>query len=33
MIPQAAEKAEREFKALLIANEGEHFCVVNSLRS
>ncbi|RYE94826.1 MAG: 3-hydroxyacyl-CoA dehydrogenase [Myxococcales bacterium] len=27
MIPQAVERAERDFEALVIANEGEHFCV------
>ncbi|HEY2510469.1 MAG TPA: 3-hydroxyacyl-CoA dehydrogenase/enoyl-CoA hydratase family protein [Polyangiaceae bacterium] len=27
MLNQAAEKAERDFRALVIANEGEHFCV------
>jgi 3-hydroxyacyl-CoA dehydrogenase len=27
MISQAVEKAETDFRALVIANEGEHFCV------
>jgi 3-hydroxyacyl-CoA dehydrogenase len=27
MLGQAADKAEQEFRALVIANEGEHFCV------
>lgn len=27
MLSQAAERAERDFRALVIANEGEHFCV------
>ncbi|MCA9589180.1 MAG: 3-hydroxyacyl-CoA dehydrogenase/enoyl-CoA hydratase family protein [Myxococcales bacterium] len=27
MLSQAAEKAEQDFRALVIANEGEHFCV------
>jgi 3-hydroxyacyl-CoA dehydrogenase len=27
MIHQAVEKAEQDFRALVIANEGEHFCV------
>jgi 3-hydroxyacyl-CoA dehydrogenase len=27
MLTQAAERAERDFRALVVANEGEHFCV------
>ncbi|OJY21706.1 MAG: 3-hydroxyacyl-CoA dehydrogenase [Myxococcales bacterium 68-20] len=27
MLHQAAERAERDFRALVIANEGDHFCV------
>jgi 3-hydroxyacyl-CoA dehydrogenase len=27
MLSQAAERAERDFRALVVANEGEHFCV------
>jgi 3-hydroxyacyl-CoA dehydrogenase len=27
MLSQAAERAERDFRALVIANDGEHFCV------
>ncbi len=27
MISKAAERAEKDFRALVIANEGEHFCV------
>lgn len=27
MLSQAAERAERDYRALVIANEGEHFCV------
>jgi 3-hydroxyacyl-CoA dehydrogenase len=27
MLGQAVDRAEREFRALVIANEGEHFCV------
>jgi 3-hydroxyacyl-CoA dehydrogenase len=27
MIPQAVERAERDFRGMVIANQGEHFCV------
>jgi 3-hydroxyacyl-CoA dehydrogenase len=27
MLTQAAERAEKDFRALVVANEGEHFCV------
>ncbi len=27
MLPMAVEKAENEFRAMVIANQGEHFCV------
>jgi 3-hydroxyacyl-CoA dehydrogenase len=27
MLGQAAEKAEQDFRALVVANEGDHFCV------
>ncbi len=27
MLPQAAERAEREFRGMVISNKGEHFCV------
>src|SRR4029077_15557732 len=27
MLTQSVERAEKDFRALLIANEGEHFCV------
>ena len=27
MLPRAVEKAEKEFRGLVISNEGEHFCV------
>lgn len=27
LLPKAVEKAEQDFRALVIANEGEHFCV------